>query len=228
MDARKEGLPRKPRFSAQHPQPRVGLGLLPFFLACAVYLLVQNSTDQPSWVSALLKILPILYLAGFLGTAFPCGGYCSLLQGALLCSAVGDACLVWPEAFLYGMAAFGLAHLFYLRAFGLTPLKPGLLLPLLLVSSLYFGLLHPHVPPHMVWPLLAYSIVLVAMLWRGLARGGSAHWGALLFVLSDTVLAWNTFTHRVPHGHLLVMTTYYSAQMLITLSAFQNPRLKSH
>lgn len=127
-----------------------------------------------------------------------------------------------------GMAAFGLAHLLYLRAFGLTPLKPGLLLPLLLVSSLYFGLLHPHVPPHMVWPLLAYSIVLVAMLWRGLARGGSAHWGALLFVLSDTVLAWNTFTHRVPHGHLLVMTTYYSAQMLITLSAFQNPRLKSH
>ena len=126
------------------------------------------------------------------------------------------------------MVAFGLAHLLYLRAFGLTPLKPGLLLPLLLVSSLYFGLLHPHVPPHMVWPLLAYSIVLVAMLWRGLARGGSAHWGALLFVLSDTVLAWNTFTHRVPHGHLLVMTTYYSAQMLITLSAFQNPRLKSH
>lgn len=80
----------------------MGLGLLPFFLACAVYLLVQNSTDQPSWVSALLKILPILYLAGFLGTAFPCGGYRSLLQGALLCSAMGDACLVWPEAFLYG------------------------------------------------------------------------------------------------------------------------------
>ena len=80
----------------------MGLGLLPFFLACAVYLLVQNSTDQPSWVSALLKILPILYLAGFLGTVFPCGGYRSLLQGALLCSAVGDACLVWPEAFLDG------------------------------------------------------------------------------------------------------------------------------
>lgn len=127
-----------------------------------------------------------------------------------------------------GMAAFGLAHLLYLRAFGLTPLKPGLLLPLLLVSVLYFRLLHPHIPPQVVWPLLAYSVVLVAMLWRGLARGGSAHWGALLFVLSDSVLAWNTFTYRVPHGHLLVMTTYYSAQMLITLSAFQNPRLKSH
>lgn len=98
MDARKEGLLRKPRFSAQ---PRVGLGLLPFFLACAVYLLVQNA-DQPPWVNVLLKILPVLYLAGFLGTAHPGGGYRSLLQGALLCSAVGDACLVWPEALLYG------------------------------------------------------------------------------------------------------------------------------
>lgn len=79
----------------------MGLGLLPFFLACAVYLLVQNA-DQPPWVNVLLKILPVLYLAGFLGTAHPGGGYRSLLQGALLCSAVGDACLVWPEALLYG------------------------------------------------------------------------------------------------------------------------------
>lgn len=86
----------------KHPQPRVGLGLLPFFLACAVYLLVQCSVDQPSRVSALLKSLPVLYLAGFLGTAHPGGGYRLLLQGALLCSAVGDACLVWPEAFLHG------------------------------------------------------------------------------------------------------------------------------
>ena len=76
----------------KHPQPRVGLGLLPFFLACAIYLLVQSSADQPSRVSALLKSLPVFYLAG----------YRSLLQGALLCSAVGDACLVWPEAFLHG------------------------------------------------------------------------------------------------------------------------------
>ncbi|XP_060996270.1 lysoplasmalogenase TMEM86B isoform X3 [Dama dama] len=145
VDARKEGLPWRPRFSAQHPQPRVGLGLLPFFLACAVYLLVQRSVDQPSRVSALLKSLPVLYLAGLLGTAHPGGGYRSLLQAALLCSAVGDACLVWPEAFLH-----------------------------------------------------------------------------------DAVLAWNTFFHQLPHGHLLVMTTYYLAQMLIALSAFQSPRLKSH
>ena len=88
----------------KHPQPRVGMGLLPFFLACAVYLLVRNA-DQPPWVNVLLKILPVLYLAGFLGTAHPGGGYRALLQRALLCSAVGDACLVWPEALRYGESA---------------------------------------------------------------------------------------------------------------------------
>lgn len=125
------------------------------------------------------------------------------------------------------MAAFGLAQLLYLWAFGLTPLRPDLLLPILLVCALYFGFLLPHFPPRLVWPVLAYSTVLFSMLWRALARGGSARWGALLFLLSDTMLACNTF-HQLPHGHLLVMTTYYLAQMLIALSAFQSPRLKSH
>ncbi|XP_057567104.1 lysoplasmalogenase [Hippopotamus amphibius kiboko] len=224
MDSRKEGLPGKPCFSAHH----VGRWLIPFFLTCAIYFLFWSPENQPSWVGALIKCLPILHLAVFLRTVHPGGSYSLLLQGALLCSAVGDCCLVWPEAFLYGMAAFAMAHLLYIWAFGLTPLKPGLLLPVLLVSIPYHGFLLWHLPPDMVLPLTAYSLVLAAMLWRGLARGGSAGWGALLFTLSDAVLAWNTFAYPLPHAHLVIMTTYYAAQVLIGLSAFQSPRLKSN
>ncbi|XP_059987299.1 lysoplasmalogenase TMEM86B isoform X1 [Lagenorhynchus albirostris] len=226
MDTREEGLPGKPRFSAQ--QPHVGRWLSPFFLTCAVYFLLWSPENQPSWVGALIKCLPVLYLVVFLWTVYPGGSYSLLLQGALLCSAVGDSCLVWPEAFLHGMAAFAVAHLLYLWAFGLTPLKPGLLLPLLLASIPYYGLLLWHLPPDMVLPLTAYSLVLAVMLWRGLARGGSTCWGALLFTLSDAVLAWNLFVHPLPHAHLVVMATYYAAQVLIALSAFQSPRLKSN
>ncbi|XP_068383909.1 lysoplasmalogenase TMEM86B isoform X1 [Eschrichtius robustus] len=226
MDTGEEGLPGKPGFSAQ--QAHVGRWLSPFFLTCAVYFLLWSPENQPSWVGALIKCLPILYLVVFLWTVYPGGGYSLLLQGALLCSAVGDSCLVWPEAFLHGMAAFAVAHLLYLWAFGLTPLKPSLLLPVLLASIPYYGLLLWHLPPDMVLPLTAYSLVLAAMLWRGLARGGSTSWGALLFTLSDAVLAWNIFVHPLPHAHLVVMTTYYAAQTLIALSAFQSPRLKSN
>lgn len=60
--------------SPQAPTARVGLGLLPFFLACAVYLLVQSSRmadlgQQPA--QDLTHPLP----GGVSGDRVPCGGY---------------------------------------------------------------------------------------------------------------------------------------------------------
>ena len=125
-----------------------------------------------------------------------------------------------------GVAAFAATHLLYLWAFGLTPLQPGLLLLVILAALPYYGLLLWHLPPDLVLALTAYSLALATMLWRGLARGGSTGWGALLFTLSDTMLAWNAFAQPLPHARLVVMTTYYSAQVLISLSVSQSPKLK--
>ncbi|XP_045059437.2 lysoplasmalogenase TMEM86B isoform X2 [Desmodus rotundus] len=223
MDARKEGLLQNARFSAQ---PRL-VSLTPFFLTCAAYFLLWVPDDPPSWVGALVKCLPVLSLAGFLRTHS--GGDCStLLQMALLFSALGDVCLIWPQAFLYGVLAFTQAQLLYTWVFGLRPLRPGLLLPVLLVSLPFSGLLLSHLQPGMVLPLMAYGLALSTMLWRGLVRGGRARWGAVLFTISDTVLAWSTFIQPLAHGRLLVMATYYAAQFFIALSAFQGPRLKTN
>lgn len=152
-----------------------------------------------------------------------------LLLGAVLPSALSHKVVTREPQVLspLGVAAFTAAHLLYLWAFGLAPLRPGLLLPIALVSGPYYGTLLLHLPAGMVPALVTYSLVLAAMLWRGLARGGSVRWGALLFTLSDMLLAWDTFVQPLPHARLLVMTTYYAAQLLITLSAFPSPRLKA-
>ncbi|XP_054566054.1 lysoplasmalogenase [Eptesicus fuscus] len=252
-------------------QPHLG-SLSPFFLTCTAYFLLWIPEDPPSRVGALVKCLPVLSLVGLL-RAGP-GGRSSLrLQVALLLSALGDACLIWPESFLYGVLACTMAQLFYVRAFGFRPLRPGLLLPIVLASlpfsgllllhcssslvlplsayalalstmlwrglcpglllpiflaSLPFsGLLLLHLPPDLVLPLSAYALALSTMLWRGLARGGSARWGALLFAASDSLLSWHTFIQPLAHGRLLIMATYYAAQLLITLSALQSPKLKT-
>ncbi|KAK2492585.1 hypothetical protein MC885_011620, partial [Smutsia gigantea] len=126
-----------------------------------------------------------------------------------------------------GVAAFAAAHLLYLCALGLTPWRPGLLLPVVLASVPCHGLLLPHLPPAEVLPLTAYALVLAAVLWRGLARGGGASWGALLFTLSDAVLAWNTFAQPLPYGRLLVMAAYYASQLLFTLTALRSQGLKT-
>ncbi|EHH59904.1 lysoplasmalogenase TMEM86B isoform X1 [Macaca fascicularis] len=225
MDAGKAGQTLKTRCSAQRPD--VCRWLSPFILSCCVYFCLWIPEDQPSWVAALVKCLPILGLAGFLWVVCPGGGYSRLLQGALLCSAVGDACLIWPGAFLPGMAAFATTHLLYVWAFGFSPLQPGLLLLIILASGPYLSLVLQHLEPDMGLPVAAYGLILMAMLWRGLARGGSAGWGALLFTLSDGVLAWDTFVQPLPHARLVVMTTYYAAQLLITLSALRSQMAKT-
>lgn len=127
-----------------------------------------------------------------------------------------------------GMAAFSAAHLFYLWAFGLHPLKPGLLLLTILTCLIYYSFLVPHLQQDMVLPVLAYGLILTSMLWRSLVWGGSASWGGVLFTVSDGVLAWNTFVHSFPFAHLVTMITYYAAQLFLTLSALGNPGLKTH
>lgn len=127
-----------------------------------------------------------------------------------------------------GMAAFSAAHLFYLGAFGLSPLQPGLLLCTTLASLTYYSFLLLHLEQGMVLPVAAYGLVLNSMLWRSLVWGGSASWGAVLFTFSDGVLAWDTFVYSLPFARLVTMSTYYAAQLLLTLSALRTPGLKTH
>lgn len=149
-------------------------------------------------------------------------------QGANSCLPVTRPCLTELLSFSpSGVAAFSVAHLLYLRAFGLSPLQPGVLLCTSLASLTYYSFLLPHLKPNMVLPVSAYGLVLNSMLWRGLGWGGSAGWGAVLFVFSDCVLAWNTFVYSLPFARLVIMSTYYAAQLLLTLSALRSPGLKT-
>lgn len=75
--------------------------LLLFALTCSTYFLLWIPEDQPSAFSALVKCLPILCLVSLVrATASPDAR--TPLSAALLSSAVGDVCLIWPSAFLYG------------------------------------------------------------------------------------------------------------------------------
>ena len=42
--------------------------------------------------------------------------------------------------------------------------------------------------------------------------------GAILFAISDSLIAIRKFARPVPYQHQLIMSTYYAAQMLIALS----------
>ena len=81
-------------------------------------------------------------------------------------------------------------------------------------------------------PVLAYVVVLASMAVLALARqwrrpqpaavgASSARWaaaGALLFVASDSLLAWDRFAGGLPLASLLVLSTYHGAQYAIARS----------
>lgn len=141
---------------------------------------------------------------------------------ALLLSWVGDILLMLPfDLFVFGLASFLLAHIFYIRHFwsawdrSASPFQPLYLIGVMvyLIGLLY--LLFPVLGAMQV-PVIVYGTVISAMLLLALQTDRPGYrLGALLFVLSDSILAINKFHTPLPLASLWVMGTYGMAQFYL-------------
>ena len=166
--------------------------------------------------------------------------YRRAILGGLTWSLAGDVALMLPadvlaSGFLIGLGSFLVAHLFFLRAF----LRDARLfgkrwVPLVLVvaCALNLVILWPGLAPELRGPVIAYMLCLVAMsaqaVSRALALGTRASRlagaGGLLFVLSDTLLAYDRFHAPLPAAPLLILASYYAALWLIASSVEAMPQ----
>ena len=61
-----------------------------------------------------------------------------------------------------------------------------------------------------------YAVIICTMLTLGLLQRSSLYaLGAVIFVFSDFILAWNRFVEPVPYRNYLVLVSYYLAQWLL-------------
>ena len=155
----------------------------------------------------------------------------------LIFSLAGDVFLMLPrEQFIAGLVSFLLAHVAYIIGFSLTPPPinlPGLILALVILLTAFqifrriaAGLDSTN-NSELKLPVLVYTIVISLMLLSALFTFLRPEWsflpsiivsfGALLFLLSDTFLAWNKFVTPLRFGNLLVIINYHIGQMLIIL-----------
>lgn len=152
------------------------------------------------------------------------------IVAGLVFSLLGDVLLMAsPRLFVGGLLAFLAAHLCYLRAFtGDTRLfaQPAALAGLLAIGSGILAVLWNGLEPALKAPVVVYMLVLVAMAAQAIARAKehpgrstrAAAIGALLFVVSDAVLAIDRFRAPIPLASLWVLGTYWSAQWGIAQS----------
>src|SRR5919199_1265086 len=152
----------------------------------------------------------------------------AVLAGPLF-SLVGDIFLMLPSArFLPGLVSFLAAHVLYIAAFlyqsgnSLSALD---LIPFLIYGGLMLRLLWRHLGKMRV-PVVAYMLVILTMGWAAVSRRlmteqeGSllAMLGAILFIISDSLLAFDRFRGRFRGAQAFILGTYFTAQWLIALS----------
>jgi len=144
-------------------------------------------------------------------------------------SLLGDVAPMFPEKwFTAGLVAFLAAQILYILAFKPLPghpVSPATFLPFVLFGLLMFFLLAPKLGP-MKLPVFIYIAAITTMggfaAARFVDRGGTkpllAFAGAVLFLVSDSVLAYDRFARKVPGARIIVLGTYFPAQILIALS----------
>jgi uncharacterized membrane protein YhhN len=151
-----------------------------------------------------------------------------IVAGRIFCLA-GDVFLMLPARyFIAGLASFLVGHLFYITAFvsdGGFHLAWGWLVPLALYGFFFYRILAPGLGK-MRRPVIVYILAILTMAWQSwgrwsvLAGMGTllAAIGAALFVVSDSVLAYDRFRQKFTASRIVVLSTYWAAQWLIAYS----------
>ena len=144
-----------------------------------------------------------------------------LLAGLCVCAA---ADIVLDLHFLAGTAAFGLGHFCYCAAYLLAK-TPGwgsfaVFLLLCLAISFLYPRLKQHAAPKSALPYLGYAVLISAMLALALPQRPLVLAGALLFVLSDSMLLARIVRKITSKKYnYLCLGIYFLAQFLIAASA---------
>lgn len=156
-------------------------------------------------------------------------GYHIPISLGLLFSLFGDVFLMLPrDRFLAGLAAFLMALVCYVMAFvnvaGVPAFWPAGVI-LLVYGAWLLARLWPHLGGYKI-PVIVYSLVLLLMCAGAFEqlrhdaapRTWFAFIGAVLFVISDSLLALDRFEARAQRRQTLVLASYFAAQWLIAVS----------
>lgn len=174
------------------------------------------------WFLLITKLIPMILI--ILYASRQVRPIKSILIGLAFCT-VGDALIIF--SFLPGLVAFLIGHLFYIYSF----IKIGhfswnrlyMLIPFT-VFGVYIGFtlissLTSNGEEAFILPVILYLIIISLMGFAAFqTQNKYLYFGSILFILSDTVLAWNKFIGDLLYSGEIIMITYYSAQFLIAHS----------
>jgi uncharacterized membrane protein YhhN len=214
-----------------------------YFLVVTLHLVAIAGDDAFMMMASISKalLLPILLVTFFLSTKTFNGTTRNLVLTALLFSWAGDVLLLFqetnPSFFLAGLVSFLIAHICYIFSFirsvrtnkvSLLSTKPLVILPFVLYGIGFFWLIREGLG-EMMMPVIAYECIILVMGLTALNRYQrvdpksfrQVFTGALLFMVSDSLLAVNKFYFPFIFSSFFIMLTYILAQYFIVSGMVQ-------
>jgi len=156
-----------------------------------------------------------------------------LLSVGLAFSTAGDVLLdLDPQLFVFGLAAFLLAHLTYISLFvrnRTQPFRPTAarwiaVAVVIAYAATLSSWIVPSVGP-LAAPVVFYICAITTMVSTAILANFRQRWvaiGAILFLISDSLLAIHKFKTPVPARDYLVGITYYLGQCGIALGVLSS------
>jgi uncharacterized membrane protein YhhN len=193
------------------------------------------------WPAIIAKalLMPVLLFIYYRFIKGQVNNFHRMIMSALLFSWFGDVTLEFQTKndifFMIGLACFLIAQLIYLVAFfsikGQNVLffnKIYLLLPVIVYGVFVISLLYKGLGEMKV-PVIIYTMVILTMLTSALNREKKVNRqsyifvlsGAILFVLSDSMIAIDKFGYPFALSGIAIMITYITAQYLIAIGCLK-------
>lgn len=201
---------------------------------CQITGEVLWQTHQNKWGIYIFKplLMPALMLYFFQAVPQKNAPITKILVASLFFSFLGDVFLMLPfDGFVFGLTSFLVAHALYITAFwkensgfqetSWTTVLTRLMI-LLFPAALLFGEMQKNLGELML-PVIVYILVIELMgltAWlRREYQSLSAYFltfmGALLFIISDSTIAFNKFIRPFDYANIVIMVTYIAGQFLI-------------
>ena len=210
--------------------------LILFAVALGTYIAGIQLPDQTiQYISKplLMPLLAIYFITSVNGMATRLKTW---VIAALFFSWAGDVLLMFEEKdqlfFMLGLSAFLIAHIFYIILFHHIRVRESVKGNpwLMVIVVVYYGALITLLSPflgEMKWPVRVYGIVIsfmfmLAMHMLFIRNKMAGKWmmaGAMLFVVSDSVLAINKFYQPFEGAGIVIIVTYCLAQLFIVEGA---------
>jgi uncharacterized membrane protein YhhN len=208
-------------------KPVLFLALFSIALVGDILAIISSSSLQYVFKPAILLSLTAFYLA-------EAAIHHRLFLLALFFCWLGDVLLMFHGQlyFMLGLGAFLIGHACFIFTFRQLKWPQGkellptqrvrFIFPIILAATGLVAVLYPTLGALQI-PVIVYAVVIMfmaitALLRLGFTNQASFSWvfvGAILFMISDSVLAINKFHTPFTGASVIIMVTYASAQFMI-------------